>query len=82
VLHATSLPGNPYDGHTLASVINDTEKLTGRTIERIFVDKGIAATTRPIPDVSSSPAKSAPSLAPSSANCDADPRGRHRPSQE
>ena len=40
VLHATSLPGNPYDGHTLASVIDDTEKLTGRTIERIFVDKG------------------------------------------
>src|SRR5262250_572305 len=26
VLHATSLPGNPYDGHTLASVIDDTEK--------------------------------------------------------
>jgi len=40
VLHATSLPGNPYDGHTLAGVIDGTEKLTGRTIERIFVDKG------------------------------------------
>ncbi|HET6619250.1 MAG TPA: IS5 family transposase [Dongiaceae bacterium] len=40
VLHATSLPGNPYDGHTLAGVIDDTEKLTGRPIERVFVDKG------------------------------------------
>jgi IS5 family transposase len=40
VLHATSLPGNPYDGHTLARVIGDTEALTGRPIERVFVDKG------------------------------------------
>ena len=40
VLHATSLPGNPYDGHTLAHVIDDTERLTGRAIERVFVDKG------------------------------------------
>ena len=40
VLHATSLPGNPYDGHTLAGVIDDTEKLTGRPIERAYVDKG------------------------------------------
>src|SRR5215475_4269935 len=40
VLHARSLPGNPYDGHTLAGVIDDTEALTGRTIERVFVDKG------------------------------------------
>jgi IS5 family transposase len=40
VLHATSLPGNPYDGHTLAHVIDNTERLTGRAIERVFVDKG------------------------------------------
>lgn len=40
VLHATSLPGSPYDGHTLARVIDDTEQLTGRAIERVFVDKG------------------------------------------
>jgi IS5 family transposase len=40
VLHATSLPGNPYDGHTLARVIDDTEQLTGRAIERVYVDKG------------------------------------------
>ena len=40
VLHARSLPGNPYDGHTLASVLDDTQALTGREIERAFADKG------------------------------------------
>jgi len=40
VLHAEALPGNPYDGHTLGAVIDNTEKLTGCTIERAYVDKG------------------------------------------
>jgi transposase, IS5 family len=40
VLHAKALPGNPYDGHTLGAVIDNTEKLTGCTIERAYVDKG------------------------------------------
>jgi transposase, IS5 family len=40
VLHAKALPGNPYDGHTLRAVIEDTERLTGREIERAYVDKG------------------------------------------
>jgi hypothetical protein len=40
VLHAKALPGNPYDGHTLATVIDATEKLTGCEIERGYVDKG------------------------------------------
>jgi transposase, IS5 family len=40
VLHAKALPGNPYDGHTLADVIAATEKLTGCGIERAYVDKG------------------------------------------
>lgn len=40
VLHAKSLPGNPYDGHTLAGVLEQTQALTGREIERAFVDKG------------------------------------------
>jgi transposase, IS5 family len=40
VLHARALPGNPYDGHTLRDVIEDTQKLTGCEIERGFVDKG------------------------------------------
>jgi transposase, IS5 family len=40
VLHAKALPGNPYDGHTLRTVIEETEKLTGREIERVHADKG------------------------------------------
>ena len=40
VLHAKALPGNPYDGHTLGAVIAATERLTGRDIERAYVDKG------------------------------------------
>jgi hypothetical protein len=35
-----ALPGNPYDGHTLAMVIPDMEALVGNTIERILADKG------------------------------------------
>src|SRR3982751_5323115 len=40
VLHASSLPDNPYDGHTLRDVIDRTEALTGCAIERAYVDKG------------------------------------------
>lgn len=40
VLHAKALPGNPYGGHTLGSVIDATEMLTGCAIERAYVDKG------------------------------------------
>jgi transposase, IS5 family len=40
VLHARALPGNPYDGHTLRGIIEDTQRLTGREIERAYVDKG------------------------------------------
>ena len=40
VLQAKTLPGNPYDGHTLRAAIEGTERLTGREIERAYVDKG------------------------------------------
>jgi IS5 family transposase len=40
VLHAKSLPDNPYDGHTLRAVIEETERLTSCAIERAYVDKG------------------------------------------
>jgi IS5 family transposase len=40
VLHANALPGNPYDGHTLGDIIEATEKPTGCSIERAYVDKG------------------------------------------
>jgi len=39
VLHASSLPDNPYDGHTLREVIDRTETLTG-PIEQACVEKG------------------------------------------
>jgi len=40
VTHVKALPGNPYDGHTLKTVIPDMEALVGNTIERAFTDKG------------------------------------------
>lgn len=39
-LHATALPGNPYDGHTLATVIPDMEKMIGNELSRILADAG------------------------------------------
>ena len=40
VAHAQALPGNPYDGHTLAEVIPAIEQLVGNTIERLHADAG------------------------------------------
>ena len=40
VLGARPLPGNPYDGHTLAAGIAQTERITGVEIERAYVDRG------------------------------------------
>jgi IS5 family transposase len=40
VLGARSLPGNPFDGHRLAAQIAQTERITGVTIERAYVDRG------------------------------------------
>jgi IS5 family transposase len=39
-LHAKALPGNPYDGHTLAAIIPDMEKTIGNQIGRILADAG------------------------------------------
>jgi len=39
-LHAMALPGNPYDGHTLATVIPDIERTIGHGITRILADAG------------------------------------------
>ena len=49
VLHAKTLPGNPYDGHTLRAIIEDTQRLTGREIERVYVDKGYRGHDAPNP---------------------------------
>jgi IS5 family transposase len=40
VTHVKALPGNPYDGHTLKTVIPEMEVLVGNIIERILADKG------------------------------------------
>jgi IS5 family transposase len=40
VAHVRALPGNPYDGHTLATVIPDLEKQIGVTPRRIVADRG------------------------------------------
>jgi IS5 family transposase len=34
------MPGKPYDGHTLATVIPEMEALLGNTIQRLIADKG------------------------------------------
>jgi transposase, IS5 family len=39
-IHAQALPGNPYDGHTLAKVIPAIEKLIGNEIQRLHADAG------------------------------------------
>ena len=39
-IHSQALPGNPYDGHTLARVVPAIEQLIGSTIERIHADAG------------------------------------------
>jgi IS5 family transposase len=40
IVHAKATPGNPYDGHTLATVIPELEAMIGNTLQRIVADKG------------------------------------------
>jgi IS5 family transposase len=40
VAHVTALPGNPYDGHTLATVIPAIEATLGATLDRVITDAG------------------------------------------
>jgi IS5 family transposase len=40
IAHAKALPGNPYDGHTLATVIPEIEAQIGATLSRIVADRG------------------------------------------
>jgi IS5 family transposase len=40
VTHIAALPGNPYDGHTLATVIPAMEDMIGNTVERLLADAG------------------------------------------
>jgi IS5 family transposase len=47
-LHAMALPGNPYDGHTLANVIPDMERTIGNGITRILADAGYRGHNAPL----------------------------------
>jgi len=76
ILHATALPGNPYDGHTLKDVIQETEALTGREIERVYVDKGYRGHDVPGQTGSSAPLRSVASTAKSRRNFDAEAPSR------
>ena len=40
VAHIKALPGNPYDGHTLGTIIPDMERKVGATISRVLADAG------------------------------------------
>jgi transposase, IS5 family len=40
VLGMLALPGNPYDGHTLAPALAQTERISGTVAERAYVDRG------------------------------------------
>jgi transposase, IS5 family len=40
IAHVKALPGKPYDGHTLATVLPDIELKIGATIERVIADAG------------------------------------------
>ena len=48
VAHVKALPGNPYDGHTLAAVIPDIEGKIGASIKRIVADRGYLSAMRSI----------------------------------
>jgi IS5 family transposase len=40
VAHVAAMPGNPYDGHTLAKVIPAIEALLGNVLDRVIADAG------------------------------------------
>lgn len=49
VLAAKALPGNPYDGHTLSTVIPHVEAIVGNEVKRIIADKGYRGHGAPAP---------------------------------
>src|SRR5262245_5281204 len=48
VTHAAALPGNPYDGHTLATVIPQMQALIGNILDRCITDAGYRGHNAPL----------------------------------
>jgi IS5 family transposase len=48
IAHAKALPGNPYDGHTLATVIPEMEAQLGANLTRIVADRGYRGHNAPL----------------------------------
>ena len=84
ILHAKALPGNPYDGHSLREVIEETKALTGREIERVYVDKGYPRPRRAkaAARLSLRPKARRPRTDQKAAAAPFSHRGRHRPLQD
>lgn len=40
IVGVQALHGNPFDGHTLAGAVEQVERVTGKSLREIFVDKG------------------------------------------
>ncbi len=51
VVGVRTFPGNPYDGHTLAEAIEQSERCTGVSIKNVFVDKGYRGSSKLVEDV-------------------------------
>jgi len=47
-LHAKALPGNPYDGHTLAEIVPEMETAIGAGLDRILADAGYRGHNAPL----------------------------------
>ena len=47
VSHVAALPGNPYDGHTLATVIPQMQALIGNVLDRCIADAGYCGHNAP-----------------------------------
>ena len=73
VLHAKALPGNPYDGHTLRDVIDQTRSSPDARSSGPMSTRGTAAMTPRTHAGSLSRDRSAACSASSNANCDDDP---------
>jgi IS5 family transposase len=50
IAHVKAMPGNPYDGHTLATVLPEIETQTGATLAHVVADRGYRGHNAP-PDM-------------------------------